>query len=413
VAVPCACVLQLISYFAMNTAVPPGPSRSEFLRTTIAQVRVSRLSWLTALHDLTTGQADDPTRRQASVQRKIYSAAMSIRRFVLALSVMVSMLAGPVLALGAPPAGAAVPPLPSAGCRPATAPVQNGKTLSFSAAGDTGSYMVEVPPDERPGHPLPLVVDLHGYSEPAALQADITQLGSYGATHGFITVTPQVNELVQHWVTTPGSRDQKFLITLLGHLAGTLCVDSHRVYVAGYSNGAFMASALACSDASRIAAVATVAGIEATSACRPSRRVPVIAFHGTSDPFVPYGGGIGPAARQLPAPNGSGTIGSHLSSKASQGIQQNDLPIPVEEARWAARNGCSKSPKTSSVTSDVTLIAYKCPGSATVELYRENGDGHIWAGSEAMPAIASVVGKTTFSISANQLIWKFFEGHPI
>jgi len=306
-----------------------------------------------------------------------------------------------------------VPSLPSVGCRPATVPVQNGKTLSFSAAGETGSYLVEVPSAERTGHPLPLVVDLHGYSEPAALQADLTQFGSYGATNGFITVTPQVNERVQHWVTTPGSRDQKFLITLLGHLASTLCVDSHRVYVAGYSNGAFMASALACSDASRIAAVATVAGIEATSACRPSRRVPVIAFHGTSDPFVPYGGGIGPAAKQLPAPNGNGTIGSHLSSKVGQGIQQNDLPIPAEEARWAARNGCSKSPKTSSVTSDVTLIAYKCPGSATVELYRENGDGHIWAGSVAMLAIGSVVGKTTFSISANQLIWKFFESHPL
>jgi polyhydroxybutyrate depolymerase len=65
------------------------------------------------------------------------------------------------------------------------------------------------------------------------------------------------------------------------------------------------------------------------------------------------------------------------------------------------------------VASDVTLIAYNCPGNATVELYRENGDGHIWAGSEAMVAIASIVGKTTFSISANQLIWKFFESHPL
>jgi polyhydroxybutyrate depolymerase len=58
-------------------------------------------------------------------------------------------------------------------------------------------------------------------------------------------------------------------------------------------------------------------------------------------------------------------------------------------------------------------IACSCPGNATVELYRENGDGHIWAGSEAMVAIASVVGKTTFSISANQLLWKFFENHPM
>jgi polyhydroxybutyrate depolymerase len=59
------------------------------------------------------------------------------------------------------------------------------------------------------------------------------------------------------------------------------------------------------------------------------------------------------------------------------------------------------------------LIAYTCPHNATVELYRENGDGHIWAGSEAMVAIASLVGKTTFAISANQLIWAFFKSHPL
>jgi poly(3-hydroxybutyrate) depolymerase len=54
-----------------------------------------------------------------------------------------------------------------------------------------------------------------------------------------------------------------------------------------------------------------------------------------------------------------------------------------------------------------------CPGHATVELYRESGDGHIWAGSQAMVAIESVVGKTTFAISADQLMWKFFASHPL
>ena len=30
-----------------------------------------------------------------------------------------------------------------------------------------------------------------------------------------------------------------------------------------------------------------------------------------------------------------------------------------------------------------------------------------------MPEIASTVGKTTFSISADQLMWKFFQNHPL
>jgi polyhydroxybutyrate depolymerase len=338
---------------------------------------------------------------------------MFARRGLLALSVLASTLVGPLLASATPSAAASVPQQASAGCRPGTVPMVNGASVDFTAAGEAGSYLVEGPADSSADHPLPLVIDLHGYSETAGIQADITQLGSYGAANGFITVTPQVNEPVQHWVTAAGSSDQKFLIAVIHHAVSTLCVDSHRVYVAGYSNGAFMASALACSDAGTIAAVATVAGIEAASGCHPSRRVPVIAFHGTADPFVPYKGGVGPAAKNLPAPDGNGTIGSNLSSKVDGGIQLNDLPVPVNEARWAARNGCAKSPTTTTAAKGVTLIAYKCPGNATVELYRENGDGHVWAGSEAMLDITSTVGPTTFAISANQLMWKFFRNHPL
>jgi len=338
---------------------------------------------------------------------------MFIRRGILALSVVATGFTLPLLTPGAPPAGAAVPQQASAGCRSGTVPPANGTTLAFTAAGEHGSYLVEGTTGRRAGDPLPLVVDLHGYSETAAIQAVVSKLGTYGASHGFLTVTPQVDEAVQHWVTRAHSADQRFLTTLIDHVTSTLCVDRHRIFVAGYSNGAFMASALACSDARTIAAVATVAGIEADAGCHPSRRVPVIAFHGTADPFVPYQGGIGPAAEKLPATDGNGTIGSNLSAAANQGIQQNDLPVPVEAARWAARNGCSTSPRISKVTEDVTSITYQCPRDAAVVLYRENGAGHIWAGSQAMTEIASTVGRTTFSISADQLLWNFFRNHPL
>ena len=272
--------------------------------------------------DGTVGPADDPTRavpHAPAVRRPgTYSAAMFAERGILALSLLVSTVAWPILAPGAPSAGAAVSQQPSAGCRSGAVPPVSGSSVNFSAAGDTGSYVVEGPSHQRPGQALPLVIDLHGYSETAGIQVVVSKLGDYGATHGFLTVTPQVNEAVQHWITSPHSADQRFLIALIDHAASTLCVDRHRIFVAGYSNGAFMASALACSDARTIAAVATVAGIEADAGCHPSRRVPVIAFHGTADPFVPYKGGIGPAAKNLPATDGKGTIGSNLAAKSNQ-----------------------------------------------------------------------------------------------
>ncbi len=171
----------------------------------------------------------------------------------------------------------------SAGCQSVAAQIENGETLAFSAAREVGSYIVEGPSDGNPSHPLPLVIDLHGYSETAAIQADFTKLGSYGATNAFITVTPQVNEPVQHWITTPGSADQRFLIALIGHLEHTLCVDRDRVYVAGYSNGAFMASALACSDAGSIAS--------GSHRCRDRSDVGVPPIPARSGDCVPRDGG--------------------------------------------------------------------------------------------------------------------------
>ena len=64
------------------------------------------------------------------------------------------------------------------------------------------------------------------------------------------------------------------------------------------------------------------------------------------------------------------------------------------------------------VTPDVTRLSYRCPRRADVELYRIEGGGHTWPGSEFSRAIESVVGPTTFSINADDAMWTFFQAHP-
>lgn len=309
---------------------------------------------------------------------------------------------------------------PSAGCTasapgggPAGTSAGVNRSVPFTAAGETGLYLLASPAGDGPGHPLPLVVDLHGYLETAQEQDTITGLSAYGDSHGFVTVTPQVDETVPHWDFAPGSPDRAFIGALMTHVEATQCIDLHRVYLAGYSNGAFMTSWLVCQYADRVAAVATVAGIQAPPGCHPSRPVPVIAFHGTADPFVPYQGGVGPEAVKMEAPDGKGTIGSELGTAALAGISPSTLPIPTEEARWAVRNGCTGPPNHRVVATGVVLVAYHCPADATVDLYREDGDGHIWAGSPLMPGLRSVVGPTTFAIDDDRLIWAFFRAHPL
>jgi polyhydroxybutyrate depolymerase len=314
---------------------------------------------------------------------------------------------------------AAVPSLASAGCQATPVPSAGERTISYDAAGEDGLYIEDIPPVQREHRPLPLVLDLHGYLETASLQNDISGLGAFGDAHGFITVTPQVNFSVQHWGVAPSSPDITYLKNLVKHVEHNACVDQHRVFFAGYSNGAWMTSVMACDLSSQVAAVATVAGLQDYSWCRPSRPVPVVAFHGTTDPFVAYQGGSGRAALSLPAITNSGTetgktVGQELTTDSHTAIL-GPLPqaIPTQVAGWAHRNGCHSVAIDHHVADDVTLLSYHCSADGSVDFYRITGGGHAWPGSEVSASLASVIGHTTFSISADKIMWAFFEAHPL
>ncbi len=309
------------------------------------------------------------------------------------------------------PATAGVPVRPSSGCALATPVAPGTSNQLLAAGGDEGGYVREVPPSYTGREPLPVVIDLHGWGEAASFQAQLSQLGTYGATHRFITITPQVAEPALVWRLGLRGKDVAFAAGLLRTIDRTLCVDRNRVFVTGYSFGAFFASTLACVDAGQIAAVAAVAGIQNPAGCHPSRPVPVVAFHGTADPFVPYLGGVGTAALKLAAPDGSHrTLGQVLGKNAAK---VKGPTIPENTASWAKRNGCAPAPTDRSVAPRVTLIAYACPHGRDVELYRVTGGGHAWPGSAISRAIAPAVGYTTMAISADQIMWDFFVAHPL
>ncbi len=252
------------------------------------------------------------------------------------------------------------------------------------------------------------MLDLHGYSEGATVHQLMSNLGPFGDEKGFITITPQGTGPVARWDTALDSPDVAFIGDLLDEVESNLCVDKERVFVTGLSNGAFMTSAVACKYADRIAAAAPVAGIREIDGCKPSRPVPVIAFHGTADTFVDFNGGLGSSVKDLPAPDGSG---KKLGDEGVTAPQVNGPTIPEITAAWAKRNGCMTKPHEEKVASDVTLITFSCPKGAEAELYRVEGGGHTWPGSEFSKQVAAVVGPTTSSISANDLMWEFFMAH--
>jgi polyhydroxybutyrate depolymerase len=304
---------------------------------------------------------------------------------------------------------AAVAAQASAGCRAAPKIGPGEVRVNTVSGGVARWYYRHVPASYTGTTPMPVVIDLHGYTEGATIHRVMSGLGTFGDAHGFVTITPQGSgTAVALWNTDLKSTDVKYIGDLLDEIERTLCVDEHRIFVTGLSNGAFMTSAVACAYSDRVAAVAPVAGIRDIPGCTFTRPVPVLAFHGTADPFVAYTGGLGAKALLLPNPNGKGTIGDKPGSAARKGPS-----IPQITADWAKRNGCGAKPTETALTSDVTRISFPCPAGAEVVLDRVTGGGHSWPGSAFSQSIVGVVGKTTMTISADALMWQFFEAHPL
>lgn len=317
-------------------------------------------------------------------------------------------------AAAVPPASA-VPAAPSAGCTPRnSAPAAGSTKQTITSGGVSRWFWLDVPPAVSGGNPLPLVLDLHGYSEGADIHTQMSGLGKFGESKGFVTVTPQGSGAVPMWDTGFHSADMNFLGDALDTVEQKMCIDTNRVYSTGLSNGAFMTSAVACRYSDRIAAVAPVAGARVITGCTLTRPVPIVAFHGTADGFVSYDGGLGQSALDLPAPDGSGRkLGDTLSPKELAKWRAAGRAIPDTMQAWAVRNGCPKGHREQQVAADVTRLVYACPPSKAVELYRVTGGGHTWPGSPFSVAAGSLVGHTTMNISADEIMWRFFQDHPL
>ncbi len=265
----------------------------------------------------------------------------------------------------------------------------NGKLTS---GGERRAYLLYVPPTYDPATPTPLVISIHGFAEWPAHQMQISHWNDLADEYGFLVVYPSGTGLPWRWrIGGPApSPDVTFISDLIDHLAETYTIDLNRVYANGLSNGGGMSYVLACQLSDRITAVGSVSGayLLPLAQCNPTRTVPVIAFHGTDDPIVPFTGG----------PSGSFDY---------------DFPvIPDWMAQWAARNACESPPLDLPAQGSVTGVHYaRCGDDTTFTFYTIHGGGHSWPGGDAMPE--AIVGHTTQDVNATRLMWEFFQQYTL
>jgi polyhydroxybutyrate depolymerase len=268
-------------------------------------------------------------------------------------------------------------PDPSGGCTTGTPRAAGTETVQTTSGGVARTYLRHVPAGYNPKVPLPVVFSFHGLGEGSSVHVVMSEWEPRADAQRFIVISPQGLGETPRWETALGSADLTFFGNLLDEVEREMCVDRRRVFAEGLSMGAFMSSSIACQFSGRVAAVGLVAGIRNPAGCAPSRPVPVVTFHGTADTFVGY------------------------------------APIPGIVGAWATRNNCNKNASVEQVAPDVALTRYLCPTGSEVGFYRVDGGGHAWPGSALSRQIESVVGYTTFSIHATDIMWDFFSRHPL
>jgi polyhydroxybutyrate depolymerase len=281
-------------------------------------------------------------------------------------------------------------------------PGNHTRTLKVGSL--TRSYIVHVPKSYDPKKPTPVLLAFHGALMNGQMMVAFSGLNQKADEAGFIAVYPTgtgANKTFLVWnaggVTSLMAKnvdDVTFVRKLLDDLATVVKVDDKRVYATGMSNGAMMTYRLAAELSDRIAAIAPVAGTMVIDKCQPKRPVSVLHFHGTKDTMVPF----------------------HRSDKKIVDfIKFRSVEDTIQT--WVKLDGCPEKPVITELKSkegDKTRVTRKVYGpgkdGAEVILYVIDGGGHTWPGRDMA---FGLLGLSTRSISANELMWEFFKKHPM
>ncbi|MEW6113890.1 MAG: PHB depolymerase family esterase [Thermodesulfobacteriota bacterium] len=267
------------------------------------------------------------------------------------------------------------------------------------------TFHVFVPDKLDRARRIPLVIALHGGATNGEIMERFSGLSETAAKHSFIVAYPNGTgrmKAVRTWnsgrccgyAQRRNINDVAFIEHLIKFMIEQHHVDPSRVFVTGMSNGAMMAYRVAAEIPERVAAVAAIAGtldVEPSSLRAP---VPVVHFHGTDDQFCPYEGGRG--------------------SRSLVRIGHNSVKHTIDA--WVKANHADPAPMVEEMPdrfddgTRVVKYAYKTKQDPNnIVLYKIIGGGHSWPGRKLRERL---LGTATLEISANEVMWQFFEAHP-
>ena len=270
-------------------------------------------------------------------------------------------------------------------------------------------YEVHVPPGYKPGKPTPVIMALHGGVGNACITRFLSGLDKLADREGFIFIYPagtgpnsMLKDRMLHWNYGAPFADEKrdktddvgYIRAVLDDAAQCFSIDAKRVFATGISNGAQMCYRLICELSARIAAIAPVSGPRPVGefVAAPTHPVSIMAFHGKMDTFIPFDGGTIPTKAYKPYPQ-----------------------HPVEEViqSWVKFDGCTGKPTEKTVNQAHCRQWEGKDGSEIVFWILDDG-GHTWPGGHTSKTeTKGGVGPVSPSINASELMWAFFQQHPL
>ncbi len=292
---------------------------------------------------------------------------------------------------------------------PASGPVGES---SWETPGFAGRpYRVNAPANLDRAKGAPVVVLLHGFGGNGDNLGRYFRLGPVTSRHGALLLTLEGTpnrDGARFWnagqaccdLYGQAPDDVAYIDAILDDLAHHFRIDPKRVYLAGHSNGGFMAHHYACERAERVAAIVSLAGPDLADGtrCRPREPVSVLQVHGDADEIVPYRGG------NFSAPDPGGH--QRLPFVLPPGLRMATFAgARATVEAWATRDGCSpaEDPDVPSLDLDGRI-----PGSETLVTrwsHCKAGAVELWTiqGGDHVPSLRPTWGEQIYS---------FFDAHP-